>query len=201
MFLRLPTAVSRLPGAIELLRGTLMADSQSTQLIERREVYRGRIFRLEVDRVTLPTGHTVSLEIVRHPGSVVLLPIPEPGAVILIRQYRYALDRWIWELPAGSLKPGEDPALAAARECEEEIGLVPKRVERLRGLYPTPGFCDEEMIFFRCEELEPPAPDSSARKDDDEVIEPRTFSVAEARALVATGEIVDLKTVAGLTLI
>ncbi|MGH9383682.1 MAG: NUDIX hydrolase [Vicinamibacterales bacterium] len=178
-----------------------MAASQPTRLLERREVFRGRIFTLEVDRVTLPTGHTVSLEIVRHPGSVVLLPIPEPGTVILIRQYRYALDRWIWELPAGSLKPGENPALAAARECEEEIGLVPKRVERVRAYYPTPGFCDEEMIYFRCEELGPPAPDSTARKDEDEEIEPRTFSVVEARALVAAGEIVDLKTVAGLTLL
>jgi ADP-ribose pyrophosphatase len=178
-----------------------MSDTPRTQLLERREVYTGRIFKLEVDRVTLPTGHTVTLEIVRHPGSVVLLPIPEPGKVILIRQYRYTLDRWIWELPAGSLKPGEDPAVAAARECEEEIGLVPRRVERLRGYYPTPGFCDEEMIYFRCEELEPPAPDSTARKDEDEEIEPRTFTVAEARALVATGEIVDLKTVAGLTLV
>ena len=178
-----------------------MSQAPHTRLLERREVYRGRIFTLEVDRVTLPTGHTVTLEMVRHPGSVVLLPIPAPGQIILIRQYRYALDRWIWELPAGSLKPGEDPARAAARECEEEIGLVPHRVERLRGYYPTPGFCDEEMIYFRCEELEPPAPDSLARKDEDEEIEPRTFTVAEARALVANGEIVDLKTVAGLTLL
>jgi ADP-ribose pyrophosphatase len=178
-----------------------MSQAPHTRLLERREVYRGRIFTLEVDRVTLPTGHTVTLEMVRHPGSVVLLPIPAPGQIILIRQYRYALDRWIWELPAGSLKPGEDPALAAARECEEEIGLVPRRVERIRGYYPTPGFCDEEMIYFRCQELEPPAPDSPARKDEDEEIEPRTLTVAEARALVANGEIVDLKTVAGLTLL
>jgi ADP-ribose pyrophosphatase len=178
-----------------------MSNAPHTELLERREVYRGRIFNLEVDRVTLPTGHTVTMEIVRHPGSVVLLPIPEPGKVILIRQYRYTLDRWIWELPAGSLKPGEDPALAAARECEEEIGLVPRRVERLRSYYPTPGFCDEEMIYFRCQELERPAPDSTARKDEDEEIEPRTFTVAEARGLVAAGEIVDLKTVAGLTLL
>ena len=178
-----------------------MPDAQTTRLIDRREVYRGRIFTLEVDRVTLPTGHTVTMEVVRHPGSVVLLPIPEPGKVILIRQYRYTLNRWIWELPAGSLKPGEDPAVAAARECEEEIGLVPRRVERLRGYYPTPGFCDEEMIYFRCQELEPPPPDSQARKDEDEEIEPRTFTVAEAQSLIASGEIVDLKTVAGLTMI
>ena len=149
----------------------------------------------------LPTGHTVDMEIVRHPGSVVLIPIPEPGSIILIRQYRYTIDRWIWELPAGSLKPGEDPDQAAARECEEEIGLVPGRITRLGGYYPTPGFCDEEMIYYRCEDLRPPPPDSSARKDDDEEIEPRTFTLEQARALVASGEIVDLKTLAGLTLL
>jgi ADP-ribose pyrophosphatase len=175
--------------------------SRTATLLSRTAVYSGRIFRLEVDRVTLPSGHTLDMEIVRHPGSVVLLPVPEPGRIILIRQYRYAIDRWIWELPAGTLKPGEDPAAAAARECEEEIGLAPGRVTRLRGYYPTPGFCDEEMVYCRCEDLQPPAPDSTVRKDEDEDIEPRTFGLAEARALIASGEIVDLKTLAGLALL
>lgn len=176
-------------------------DSQSANLLSRTVVHSGRIFRLEIDRVTLPGGHTIDMELVRHPGSVVLLPVPEPGSIILIRQYRYAIDRWIWELPAGTLKPGEDLVAAAARECEEEIGLAPGRVTRLRGYYPTPGFCDEEMTYCLCEELRRPAPDSTVRKDEDEDIEPRTFTVGEARALVASGEIVDLKTLAGLTLV
>ena len=170
-------------------------------LHSRRLVHQGRIFRIEIDRVTLPGGHTVDLEVVRHPGSVVLLPIPMPGHIVLIRQYRYSIDRWIWELPAGSLKPGENPDEAAARECEEEIGLAPGKVTRLRGYYPTPGFCDEQMIYYRCEELRAPAPDSTARKDDDEELEPRTFTLAETRGMVASGEIIDLKTVAGLTLL
>ena len=170
-------------------------------LLSRAVKYTGRIFRLEVDRVTLPSGHTLDMEIVRHPGSVVLLPMPAPGAIILIRQYRYAIDRWIWELPAGTLKPGEDPAAAAARECEEEIGLVPHRVTRLNGYFPTPGFCDEEMIYCRCEDLRPPSADSTVRKDEDEDIEPKTFTLAEAKALVASGDIVDLKTLAGLALV
>lgn len=173
----------------------------SAQLLDRTMIYRGRIFRLEVDVVKLPTGHTIDMEIVRHPGSVVLLPIPEVGKIILIRQYRYSIDRWIWELPAGGVKPGEDPDQAAARECEEEISLAPGRVTRLGGYFPTPGFCDEEMIFYRCEDLRPPAPDSTAKKDDDEELEPRTFSVEEVRAMVASGEIVDLKTLAGLSLL
>jgi ADP-ribose pyrophosphatase len=173
----------------------------SARLVSRSVIHQGRIFRIEVDTVTLPTGHTLDMEIVRHPGSVVLLPVPAPGQVILIRQYRYTLNRYIWELPAGSLKPGEDPDAAAARECEEEIGLAPGRIERLRAFYPTPGFCDELMIFYRCTALGPPAAGSTARKDEDEDIEPRTFGVEEARGMIAADEIVDLKTVAGLTLI
>ena len=173
----------------------------ASELLGRTTVHKGRIFQLEIDVVKLPTGHTVDMEIVRHPGSVVLLPIPEPGTIILIRQYRYTIDRWIWELPAGSVKPGEDPDKAAARECEEEINLVPAKMTRLRGYFPTPGFCDEEMIFYRCEDLRAPAVDSTVKKDDDEEIEPRTFTLDEARDLVKAGEIVDLKTVAGLSLI
>lgn len=173
----------------------------AAELLARTTVHTGRIFQVEIDVVRLPSGHTVDMEIVRHPGSVVLLPMPTPGSIILIRQYRYTINRWIWELPAGSLKPGEDPDKAAARECEEEIGLAPGRLTRLRGCYPTPGFCDEEMIFYRCEDLRPPAPDSTARKDDDEDIEPRELTLAEARALAASGEIVDLKTLAGLSLV
>jgi ADP-ribose pyrophosphatase len=173
----------------------------SSELLARTTIYQGRILQLEIDVVKLPSGHTVDMEIVRHPGSVVMLPIPEPGKIILIRQYRYSIDRAIWELPAGSLKPGENPDAAAARECEEEIGLTPGRVTRLGGYYPTPGFCDELMNYYRCEDLRPPAPDSTARQDEDEMIEPRTFTIAEARALVASGEIVDLKTLAGLSLL
>jgi len=176
-------------------------ESRKGTLVARNVVHTGRILRLEVDRVKLPGSHTIDMEIVRHPGSVVLLPIPEPGAIILIRQYRYTIDRWIWELPAGSLKPGENPDEAAARECEEEIGLAPGKVTRLRGYYPTPGFCDELMTYYRCEDLRAPAPGSAAQKDDDEEIEPHTFTLDDARALVASGEIVDLKTLAGLTLV
>lgn len=171
------------------------------RLVSRTPIYDGRVFRVEVDRVTLPNGHTLDLELVRHAGSVVLLPIPEPGTIILIRQYRYTVGRDIWELPAGGIKPGEDLAVAAARECEEEIGLAPHQVTLIGSYYPTPGICDELMHFFTCQDLRPPAPDSPAQKDEDEDIEPRTFTVNEARALIARGEVVDLKTVAGLALL
>ena len=174
---------------------------RSATLESRRTIYEGRIFDVEVDRVALPSGHTVDMEIVRHPGSVVLIPMPSAAEIVLIRQYRYTIDRWIWELPAGSLSRNENPEEGAARECEEEIGLVPQRVERLRSFYPTPGFCTEEMIFYRCSELRQPDANSTAHKDEDEDLEPRTFTLDEARQLLARGEIVDLKTAVGLSLL
>jgi ADP-ribose pyrophosphatase len=175
--------------------------TRTARLEARRRIYEGRIFNVEIDHVQLPSGHTVSMEIVRHPGSVVLLPMQSANEIFLIRQYRYTIDRWIWELPAGSLKRGEDPAEAAARECEEEIGRVPKRVARIRSFFPTPGFCDEEMNFYLCDQLSDPSPDSTARKDDDEDLEPRVFTLDEAREMLDAGEIVDLKTAVGLTLL
>ena len=157
----------------------------AAELLARTTVHKGRIFQLEIDVVKLPTGHTVDMEIVRHPGSVVLLPIPEPGKIILIRQYRYTIDQWIWELPAGSLKPKERSRHRPRRASARKRSVSRRgKVTRLRGYYPTPGFCDEEMIYYRCEDLRPPAPDSTAKKDDDEEIEPRTFTLDEARALV-----------------
>ena len=172
-----------------------------TIIHERREVYRGRIFSLSVDRVTLPSGHTSSMDIVRHPGSVVLLPMPAPDRIVLIRQYRYAVDQYLWELPAGTLAAGEAELRGAARECEEEIGLVPGRLELLGRLLPTPGFCDETMAFYRCFDLTAPSADSTVRPDDDEVIEPQTFALADVKAMIARGEITDMKTVAGLELL
>lgn len=168
---------------------------------EHGTAFKGRFFQLDVDRVRLPSGHTATLEVIRHPGSVVIIPMPSQTEVILIRQYRYSIDRWIWELPAGTLKPSEDPLAGAARECEEEIGLVPKSLTRIGAFYPTPGFCDEVMIFYRCSELQPPAKDSPVRKDEDEDLEPRMFTLSEAQRLIESGEIVDMKTVVGLTLL
>ena len=163
-------------------------------------VFRSRAFAVEVSRKRFPNGSEHEMTIVRHPPSVVLLPIMGDGRVVLIRQFRASIDRELWEVPAGSLEPGETPEEAAARECEEEIRLVPRRMERICGLYPAPGFCDEELIFFRVSELEPPRPDSTRRPDEDEDIRVQPVSLAEARAMVERGDIVDLKTAYALTL-
>lgn len=164
-------------------------------------VYEGRVFSVEVGMRTFPDGRTHAVEIVRHAPSVVLVPIEADGRVVIIRQYRAPLDGQTWEFPAGRVDDGESAEDAARRECEEEIGRVPHQLERIRGLYPAPGFCDEQLIFFRVRDLRAPAPDSPHRPDPDEDIETRSVTAAEARAMVERGEIVDLKTAYALTLL
>ncbi len=163
-----------------------------------KTIYRGRIFTVEQGDVVLPHGRVVAMDIVRHRGSVVMVPQPGPGQVILIRQFRYAIGRWIWELPAGSLEAGEQPAKAARRECEEEIGWHPRTLTRLGLYYPTPGFCDERMVFFRCADLVRPS--KPPVQDLDEQIEPRTFTMRQAWSLVGRGDVIDMKTIVGLAL-
>jgi 8-oxo-dGTP pyrophosphatase MutT (NUDIX family) len=167
-----------------------------------RKVYEGKIFTVQVESITLPKGKDMEAEVVRHPGSVVIVPLTDAGEIILVKQYRHAIGRWAWELPAGSLKPGEDVRKAAIRECHEEIGLIPSRVEPLGAFFPTPGYCDEEMNFFRADGLREPSPDDDeATPDEDEDIEAQAFSRDDIARMIAAGEIIDLKTVAGLTLL
>ena len=168
-------------------------------VIKRERLLDGKVFDVDREEVTLPHGRTVKMDIVRHPPSVVLVPVPEPGHVILIRQYRHAVNQWLWELPAGSVDKGETPEAAARRECHEEIGQVPETIVRLGALFPTPGYCDEEMVFFRLSGLSEPA--EEAEKDEDEDIEVQIFTLRDARDMVRRGEIVDMKTVVGLGLL
>jgi ADP-ribose pyrophosphatase len=163
------------------------------------QVFKGKVFSVDRDTVKMPNDRTVTVDVVRHAKSVVLVPVPEPGKVILIRQYRYAVNTHLWELPAGSVDEGETPEQAARRECHEEIGLVPETIVRLAAMYPTPGYCDEEMVFFRLSGLE--ASDEQAHVDEDEDIEAKTFELRDAREMIRRGEIVDMKTVVALGLL
>ena len=165
-------------------------------------VYRGRVFNITVDDVAYPDGRLVKMEVVRHPGSVVLLPMTAPDRVLLVQQYRYVVDRWLWELPAGTREQNESLEAAARRECHEEVGKIADRAEKLLSLLPSPGFCDEEMNFFLLTDLRDRRSDEpQALQDADELLTVKEFSVADVRKMVRTGEIVDMKTAVGLTLI
>jgi ADP-ribose pyrophosphatase len=163
-------------------------------------VFDGRVFAVEAGLHRYPDGTEHHVAIVRHRPSVVIIPLLDDGRVLLVEQYRPSLERRLWELPAGSTEPDERADGAAIRECAEETGHVPSRVERLAALYPAPGFCDEQLIFFRATGLSRLEPGSSFRPDADEDIEVRPVTLADARAMLARGEIVDLKTAYGLSL-
>lgn len=167
-----------------------------------RKVFAGRVFSVVVESITTAKGGNMDVEVVRHPGSVVLIPLTATNEVILVRQYRHAIGRVAWELPAGTLKPNEEPTKAAARECHEEIGLLPGHLEELGSYFPTPGYCDEEMTFYKATGLREAGPnDEKAQQDEDEDIEKKAFSLEQIRSMIRAGEIIDMKTVAGLALL
>ena len=174
-----------------------MKERRATTL-DSRAVHQGRAFRTVQDRVRLPNGREATMDVVRHASSVILVPLPEPERVILVRQYRYAVDRWIWELPAGNVEPGEDPEAAARRECAEETGWTAESAERIGAFYPTPGYCDELMIFYRLTGL---TSVSDLALDADEVLEPQVFTLDAARRMVAEAPVADMKTALGLGLL
>jgi ADP-ribose pyrophosphatase len=172
------------------------------ELKQSETIYKGRVLSISVDHVAYPDGRVVKMECVRHRGSVVLLPMTMPDRILLVRQYRYVVDRWLWELPAGTLEVDESAEAAALRECHEEVGKIAARAQKLLSFFPSPGFCDEEMNFFLLTDLRDRRPGEAApHQDPDEILNVKEFSVQEVRDMVRAGEIVDMKTALGVTLI
>jgi len=159
-----------------------------------RRVYEGKVLSLDVDEVEEPGGIRAVREVVRHRGSVAALPVHDDGRLVLVRQYRYAVNADVWEVPAGRLDPGETPEQGATRELEEEVGLRAGRLEPLVSLYTTPGFCDEVIHVFRATRLTavPPRPEA------DERFEVATVTLEEASAMMRRGEIREGKTLVAL---
>ncbi len=163
-------------------------------VLHQRRIYTGKVLDLDVDEVVEPGGVRGVREVVRQRGSVAALPVFDDSRVVLVRQYRYAVDSLVWELPAGRREGDEMPEHAAQREMEEEVGLHAARLEQLLTFWTTPGFCDEVMHLFRATGLEPVPP----RPDADENIEHATFTLEEALAMVKRGEIREGKTLVAL---
>lgn len=168
--------------------------------VSSRRVYTGRIVSLDVDRVRFPDGTTGELEIIRHPGASAIVPVfdaqKEDPDVLLIRQYRYAADGYVYEIPAGRLDSAEAPEECARRELVEETGYSATDIRPLTTIYTTPGFTDERIHLFVGEGLIP----GVANREPDEFLELHPVSLSKAIALIQRGEIVDGKTVIGLFL-
>jgi ADP-ribose pyrophosphatase len=167
--------------------------------IASRRVYEGRILNVDVDTVRFPDGSTGELEMVRHSGASAVVPFlsdpqGEDPQLLLVRQYRYAAEGYLYEIPAGRLDPGESPADCARRELLEETGCTAERVEPLTTIFTTPGFTDERIHLFLAAGLT----HGEHRREVDEFIELETLTLSRALELVRAGEISDAKTVVGL---
>ena len=157
-------------------------------------LYRGRKVTLEIRRLHLPDGRVVERECVVHPGAVAIVPFVDPETVCLIRNHRFAVGRELYEVPAGTLEPGEPPAACAARELEEETGYRAGRLEPLCRFYSSPGVLTELMHVFVAHDLE----QVGQRLEPGEQVQLAPTPWAEALAMVRDGRIVDGKTVAAL---
>ena len=152
--------------------------------------------RLTVKRATIhdDDGQPHTREIAEVADAVVILPILDDGRVVLIRNRRFAVNQTLWELPAGTMEPGEDPALTAARELEEETGYRAQSVQHLTSFFPTPGFCTEKLHAYRATGLSP----SAQSLDPTEAITPHPTPLGQTMNMIRTGEIEDAKTIATL---
>jgi ADP-ribose pyrophosphatase len=169
-------------------------ENPETAVIGHQEIYRGKIVALHVDTIRQASGKTTIREVILHPGGVTAVPVLDDGRILLIRQFRYPIGKFILELPAGKLDTGQPPKETVARELEEEIGYAPGRLEYETTFYTTPGISNEVIHFFIARELTP----CTQRLEEGEHIMVEACSVDECLRKIGTGEIADGKTILGI---
>jgi ADP-ribose pyrophosphatase len=159
-----------------------------------RQLYKGHIVDLRLEDVELPNGRAVTLEVVHHPGASAVVAVDARGEVTLIHQFRFAAGGFIWEVPAGTLAPGEAPEACARRELREETGLDATQWTSLGSILTTPGFCDERIHLFLARDLA----DAAQALDHDEVLTVSRLPFRRALDMVRDGQIEDAKSIAAL---
>jgi ADP-ribose pyrophosphatase len=165
------------------------------RIINSQKVFAGRVFDVTVD--TVSEGEvTYQREVVHHHGSAVIIPVFDDGTVTLVSQYRHPAVRYLLEAPAGTLADGERPEVGAARELQEELGLIVGRLEKLSEFFVSPGFCEEKMWVYLATELS----EGKQFLDEDEILEVVRLPIADALEMITSGEIQDAKTIIGLML-
>jgi ADP-ribose pyrophosphatase len=165
------------------------------EFLDSKEVFSGRVFSVTIDTVR-EGDKTYVREVVHHPGSAVILPAFPDGTIALVRQYRHPAVRYLLELPAGTLNEKERPEEGAARELEEELGLVAGKMEKLSEFFISPGFCEEKMWLYLATDLT----ETAQRLEDDEMIEVVRLPIDRALQMITDREIEDAKTIIGLLL-
>jgi len=165
------------------------------KIVNSQKVFDGRVVKVTVDTVS-EGDLTYQREVVHHPGSAVIVPVHDDGTVSLVRQYRHPTVRYLLEVPAGTLSDGERPEAGAARELEEELGLVAEHLEKLAEFFVSPGFLEEKMWVYLATGLS----QGKAQPDEDEVLDIIRLPMEDALEMISSGEIQDAKTIIGLIL-
>ena len=157
-----------------------------------QKIFTGKVISLQVDDVELPNGKTSKREIIKHPGAVAVIAITDDGKIVMVEQYRKAMERSLVEIPAGKLEPGEEPLKTAERELEEETGYVCERMEHVISFYTSPGFADELVHVYVAHQLS--KKEDAASLDEDEFVEVIELTLEEAQQYIAEEKIYDAKT-------
>jgi len=173
-----------------------MEPNPETAVLRHQEIYDGKIVRIHVDTIRQASGRTTVREIVRHPGGVTAIPVLKDGRLLLIRQFRYAIGKYILELPAGKLDSGQPPADTVARELEEETGYRAGELTHECSFYTTPGISDELIHLYTARNLTP----CTQRLEEGEHITLEPYTIEQCLQLIENGEIVDGKTILGILL-
>ncbi|TGA98180.1 NUDIX hydrolase [Sporolactobacillus shoreae] len=158
---------------------------------ESKEIFKGKIVHLFLDKVSLPDGRSASREVVKHPGAVAIIAADDEGKLLLVRQYRYPMNKILYEIPAGKLEPGENPDDAARRELEEETGYQCEEMKKVSSFYSSPGFSDELLHVYFTHSLI----SGKQHLDEDEFLEVYAVTLEEAEHMVEDHRIADAKTV------
>jgi ADP-ribose pyrophosphatase len=164
------------------------------QIISSQERFRGRVFSVRTDEIRYEDESVHRVDVVEHTGSFAIVATPSSEQIVLVRQYRHPAKQALWEIPAGTAHPGEDPLVGAARELAEETGFRAASVRLLGSFFVTPGFCEEVMYLVHASGLSA----GVQMLDEDERITAQIFTVKEACGMVSTGEIHDAKTLISL---
>ena len=170
-----------------------MADAQPRQT---QKMFQGRVFSVTRDRIELPSGDLTVRDVVRHGGSVAVVPIVGLDKVLLVKQYRFPVGEHIWEIPAGTIETGESPEQCVLRELEEETGYEATSLVAASRFYTTPGFCDETMYLYLAIGCKPSG--TCSLDEDEDIVDRELFDIDQALDMVARGEIRDAKTMVGL---
>jgi ADP-ribose pyrophosphatase len=168
----------------------------TTTINSRTTLHRGRVFKLIRENVTLDNGVTTDMEFVTHPGATAIIPMLNESRVLLLKQYRHSLRKYIWEIPAGTLDPQESVINCAKRELIEETGFSADQWQKLAEITPVPGYSDERIHIYLATELQP----AEQNLDKDEIINVHEVEYSEAIEMIKTGQIQDAKSIAGLYL-